>query len=319
MSIFGDADFEKIANSLAGLYVPDEINSPTTEEVLQRSLSIKRDKLQKDFSFRDFNAPSSFKPKFEGDNSKINAKVEFNKDFLVPTDGDEASLHDWSFDVYKLENPNAKARIAWVVLNRMNMMRKFKVDPEVFCNFIIKLRQKYNKNNNPFHNFEHALSVMHATHYLIRQTTNFDDLVQFGLVTSALCHDTDHTGRTNAFEIAKSTKLALRYHDRSPLEQHHAAVSLKIMNLKKQNIFQNVEGEDYKKLKKDFISNILFTDMKEHMELVKNFKDLTKRIEEEGEENFGWNQEDIRIYSGMLLHCADLSGPSKVFPVAHKW
>ena len=59
------------------------------------------------------------------------------------------------------------------------------------------------------------------------------------------------------------------------------------MNLKKQNIFQNVEGEDYKKLKKDFISNILFTDMKEHMELVKNFKDLTKRIEEEGEENFG--------------------------------
>jgi hypothetical protein len=35
------------------------------------------------------------------------------------------------------------------------------------------------------------------------------------LTFSGLCHDVNHTGRTNAFEIASLSTLAMRYHDES--------------------------------------------------------------------------------------------------------
>lgn len=45
-----------------------------------------------------------------------------------------------------------------------------------------------------------------------------DNFAQFTLILSALCHDVDHTGRTNIFEINSLSKLAIRYHDKSVLE-----------------------------------------------------------------------------------------------------
>ena len=42
-----------------------------------------------------------------------------------------------------------------------------------------------------------------------------DDLEQFTLLFSALGHDVSHTGRTNAFEVATLSKLAIKYNDES--------------------------------------------------------------------------------------------------------
>jgi len=37
----------------------------------------------------------------------------------------------------------------------------------------------------------------------------------FTLMLSAICHDVDHTGHNNDFEIKSKSELALRYHDLS--------------------------------------------------------------------------------------------------------
>lgn len=42
-------------------------------------------------------------------------------------------------------------------------------------------------------------------------------------------HDYGHPGLTNDFLIATSDPLAVRYNDRSPLENHHAAASFSAM------------------------------------------------------------------------------------------
>ncbi len=44
-----------------------------------------------------------------------------------------------------------------------------------------------------------------------------------------MCHDVEHTGHNNAFEVSSSSELALTYHDVSVLENHHAAVSFKLL------------------------------------------------------------------------------------------
>lgn len=41
------------------------------------------------------------------------------------------------------------------------------------------------------------------------------DYEMFSLLFAAICHDADHTGRTNAFEAASYSVLALKYNDES--------------------------------------------------------------------------------------------------------
>jgi len=38
-----------------------------------------------------------------------------------------------------------------------------------------------------------------------------NDLDRFTLIFSGLCHDVNHTGKTNLFEISRQSKLAIRY------------------------------------------------------------------------------------------------------------
>ena len=60
--------------------------------------------------------------------------------------------------------------------------------------------------------------VCHGIYYFIRNNLTFNCLNQienFALLVSAICHDIDHSGRTNAFEIAKQSKFAKKYNDES--------------------------------------------------------------------------------------------------------
>lgn len=117
------------------------------------------------------------------------------------------------------------------------------------------------------------------------------------------------------------------------MEQHHAAVTFKILSKETSNIFANIKGEDYKLLRKLIIANILATDMKVHFEVMNQFNDVRDRIEKSGEENFGifpfvlssinflvvWNDEDVKTVTGMIVHCADVCGPTKSFQIAYEW
>lgn len=57
-----------------------------------------------------------------------------------------------------------------------------------------------------------------------------EPLQQFCLVFSGLCHDVDHTGKLNLFEINSESKLALRYNDRAVLENHHTSQTFRILS-----------------------------------------------------------------------------------------
>lgn len=93
----------------------------------------------------------------------------------------------------------------------------------------------------------------------------------FALLLAALCHDVDHTGRTNAFEAASYSTLALKYNDDSILENHHSALTFKLLLDNDYNIFFNVGNDNFKYIRKYIISNILHTDMKRHFECLNTF------------------------------------------------
>ena len=81
-----------------------------------------------------------------------------------------------------------------------------------------QLEGRYNKNDNPFHNYDHGIAVMQSAHFLTlckKSKKYLNDITKFSTIVSALCHDVGHTGRTNLFEINSKSKLATRYHDKS--------------------------------------------------------------------------------------------------------
>jgi len=74
--------------------------------------------------------------------------------------------------------------------------------------------------------------------------------------------------------------LAIRYLDRSPLEQHHIATTFKILKKEEFNIVKNIAKSDYLIFRKNVISNILYTDNKEHFKNLKNFEEQFKETYE---------------------------------------
>ena len=62
-------------------------------------------------------------------------------------------------------------------------------------------------------------------------------------MVSALCHDVDHSGRNNHFEVSSYSKLALRYNDESVLENHHAATTFKILKVDQNNFLSKLSSE----------------------------------------------------------------------------
>ena len=62
---------------------------------------------------------------------------------------------------------------------------------------------------------------MHSTYYIMKQmssgqmSTRFSSLANLALLMAAFCHDVNHTGRTNVFEVNSSSDLAILYHDRA--------------------------------------------------------------------------------------------------------
>ncbi|EGR32677.1 hypothetical protein IMG5_074870 [Ichthyophthirius multifiliis] len=244
-------------------------------------------------------------------------------------------VDEWEFNSLSLKKNEELYTVAWNILERRGFVEKYMIKNKTFANFIQHLQYGYNKKRNFFHNFNHGIAVMQSCHMLTKcqkSQSILKDIDVFTVIFSGLCHDVGHTGRTNNFEIAVQSKLAIRYHDKSVLEQHHLAQTFKIMlNMKNSNILQNLQMVDFQYIRKQMISNILYTDIKLHFKLKQDFDLYWKKSDEKLEEksalteqpeniqNRDQYQQQIEILTGMIIHTADFNGAVKKFLFAKQW
>ncbi|CAD8127538.1 unnamed protein product [Paramecium sonneborni] len=230
---------------------------------------------------------------------------------------EDIQLDQLDLNINLIKSTIEKQRIVWSILERNNFNQMFALPQEKLINFLIEMETQYNMNNNPYHNFDHGVAVMQAVNCFIKSLTQhldqqiFNNITKFCLLLSALCHDVAHSGKTNAYEANSLSQLAIRYHDKVILEQHHAATTIKILRDNQTNILCNFSDQDFRTFRKQLIQNILATDMQEHFKMLKEFE---SRIEQ-----YGNDPEDLSLLCGMITHTADFNGTARKWPQSRLW
>lgn len=196
----------------------------------------------------------------------------------------------------------------------LNLTEIFNIEIPLLQNFLFEVFRNYNAT--PFHNFRHAFCVTQMMYGLIWLTQipgkvqNVDVLV---MLTSALCHDLDHPGYNNAYQVNARTELAIRYNDISPLENHHCAVAFDIISQPHCDIFKNIGQDVFKKFREGVIKCILSTDMARHNEILNKFKDMLA-------DGFNFENEAHKsMLMQIMIKVSDVSNEARPMEVAEPW
>lgn len=119
------------------------------------------------------------------------------------------------------------------------------------------------------------------------------------LLVSCICHDLDHPGYNNIYQINARTELALRwvlgvltfpdvfftislshrYNDISPLENHHCSIAFRLLENPACNIFANFSPESFREIREGIIRCILATDMARHNEILSQFQEILPQFD----------------------------------------
>uniref|UniRef100_A0AAV2MN44 PDEase domain-containing protein n=1 Tax=Knipowitschia caucasica TaxID=637954 RepID=A0AAV2MN44_KNICA len=148
----------------------------------------------------------------------------------------------------------------------------------------------------------------------------FTDLEILAAIFASAIHDVDHPGVSNQFLISTNSELALMYNDSSVLENHHLAVGFKLLQEENCDIFQNLTKKQRQSLRKMVIDIVLATDMSKHMNLLADLKTMveTKKVTSSGVLLLDNYSDRIQVLQNMV-HCADLSNPTKPLQLYRQW
>lgn len=192
----------------------------------------------------------------------------------------------------------------------------------------------------PYHNWVHAVDVTHAVFRLLNvcATERFlSSLERYALVVSALCHDIGHPGFNNPYLVETSHELAIRYNDRSPLENMHCAKLFELVNTPKTAVFAQFSRNEFREIRQVCIEAILHTDNTHHFAMVKELQmlyemnsdvfDISLQMYQSSKIEFPpreivdiYNEpEKKKLMRNLCLHFSDISNPTKPFLIAKQW
>ncbi|KAG9351044.1 hypothetical protein JZ751_024934 [Albula glossodonta] len=209
-----------------------------------------------------------------------------------------------------------------VMLQERDLLKTFKIPADTFVTYMMTLEDHYH-SDVAYHNSLHAADVAQSTHILLSTPALdavFSDLEILAAIFAAAIHDVDHPGVSNQFLINTNSELALMYNDESVLENHHLAVGFKLLQEEHCDIFQNLSKKQRQSLRKMVIDMVLATDMSKHMSLLADLKTMveTKKVTSSGVLLLDNYTDRIQVLRNMV-HCADLSNPTKSLELYRQW
>lgn len=221
-------------------------------------------------------------------------------------------LRDFNFDNWQWQEQEMMSLLE-LMFKELKLTDHFHITQDKLRQWIVTVHHNYNAN--PFHNFRHGFCVaqmMYSLLWLNNLVGQLDMEDILSLLVAGICHDLDHPGYNNAYQVNARTELAIRYNDVSPLENHHASVAFQLLSRKDCNIFENLDTAQYKRVRASMIDLILATDMARHGDIVGNFKACAEGFDVK-------NPDHKKHLMRMLIKCSDISNEARPTNVAEPW
>ncbi|XP_060927622.1 cAMP-specific 3',5'-cyclic phosphodiesterase 4D [Limanda limanda] len=234
-------------------------------------------------------------------------------------------VNKWGLNVFKISEFSGNRPLTvmmYTIFQERDMLKTFKIPLDTFITYLMTLEDHYH-GDVAYHNNIHAADVTQSTHVLLSTPALeavFTDLEILAAIFASAIHDVDHPGVSNQFLINTNSELALMYNDSSVLENHHLAVGFKLLQDENCDIFQNLTKKQRQSLRKMVIDIVLATDMSKHMNLLADLKTMveTKKVTSSGVLLLDNYSDRIQVLQNMV-HCADLSNPTKPLQLYKQW
>ena len=201
------------------------------------------------------------------------------------------------------------------MIANFNLIELFKLDVGKLKIFIAEACKRYNEVK--FHNFKHGWSVMHMSYLLLRNGASkyLTSLDILPVLVGCLCHDLDHPGTNNTFEVVSHTERALAYSYDSVLERHHSSLTHRLLKSTDCCILENLSSSDQMYVHVAITDIILATDMRYHYTLVKELESASQNTPPFDVSS----QTSRRELMKCMAHAADISSQQLPFELAKVW
>ncbi|ESP03832.1 hypothetical protein LOTGIDRAFT_156431 [Lottia gigantea] len=222
------------------------------------------------------------------------------------------NLLDYRFSDFCLDDDDTLKATIRMFLD-LDLLETFHINYEIFCRWILSVKKNY--RNVTYHNWRHAFNVtqtmfcMFKTGHMSNILTNTERLA---LIIGCLCHDLDHRGTNNQFQIKTDSPLSELY-STSVLEHHHFDQCIMITNAKGNDILCNLSQVDYEKVLGLLENAILATDLA----LYFRYRGAFFQLVNSGTAD--WSLEENRdLLRSMMMTVSDVSAISKPWEVQKK-
>ena len=169
--------------------------------------------------------------------------------------------------------------------------------------------------NIAYHTSTHGADVCQGMFHLLTRGglgAHVTQTTAMAMLIAAGCHDMGHVGRNNKFLCDISHDLAVRYNDKSPLENLHAASAVQLLHREDSKFVR--DAAQLKEVRRIVVDVILATDMAYHAEHLNKLDahletgpiDMAKDV-------------DQGLALRLLLHTIDCGNPGRPWDTYATW
>ncbi|XP_040275788.1 rod cGMP-specific 3',5'-cyclic phosphodiesterase subunit beta-like [Bufo bufo] len=205
----------------------------------------------------------------------------------------------------------------------LGVVKKFQIPPEALVRFMYAMKKGYRKVT--YHNWRHGFNVAQTMFTLLmtgKLKRYYTELEAMAMVTAGFCHDIDHRGTNNLYQMKSQHPLA-KLHGSSILERHHLEFGKFLLADESMNIYQNLNRRQHEHVIHLMDIAIIATDLALYFKKRTMFQKIVDQSETYDDQQ-KWTDylslETTRkeIIMAMMMTACDLSAITKPWEVQSK-
>uniref|UniRef100_A0A8C9M3S2 Phosphodiesterase n=1 Tax=Panthera tigris altaica TaxID=74533 RepID=A0A8C9M3S2_PANTA len=221
------------------------------------------------------------------------------------------NLNKWGLNIFcvsEYAGGRSLSCIMYTIFQERDLLKKFRIPVDTMVTYMLTLEDHYHPDV-AYHNSLHAADVLQSTHVLLATPALdavFTDLEILAALFAAAIHDVDHPGVSNQFLINTSEGVLCGDWEQVVLRENFRGV-VRVSTVRgRASVAPHPQ--------------VLATDMSKHMTLLADLKTMveTKKVTSSGVLLLDNYSDRIQVLRNMV-HCADLSNPTKPLELYRQW